>query len=602
MNNPISKPDDTKADPLAEMLNASDLVPKKFQVEEWLARVEELKFCTARREYDGTFDHDNCDTLSDIDTALELAKKLGLSIFDPLPRGRKAVPLMQHVYHQAIYHECLVGALVEYDKTEDGKTVHCKSIDNCMDAGHYIVWRVRQIGVSQAGTLRRRIDVPVVWLEWKKDRYWDEVAAGKWESMTETATKRKLMQAGLSGCRPAPGVMSEVEDELINIRDNQSVDWAGSLSGYPPGILETNGKRVLLISGPRLIEPVEGDWNIIKSILGRMLDSQEQFQMFNLWLKVGYEALREDRTQPGQMVILTGPRDCLKSFTQHFIITPVVGGREADAARYLTGRTEFNADLAGAEHVFLDDMRPYHGWLARHDLTENLKGFIVGKNSSIHAKGREAENLPCRWRVTMSLNDDDDAIKSLPEITESFEDKVNLFKCQKFSLPLPNFTPDEKRAFEAAVQGALPGYIHYLTRLEIPEHLRSSRFIVSHYHHPELIEKVSSMSKEGRLLELIDLADLPETQHQEIIKSWGRAWVGTAVQLERELMEPRNLRPMVQNLLNFENAAGTLLGRLAKRVPDRCQPWVHKIDGEKVREWIIAIPESTGIRHPEDVN
>jgi hypothetical protein len=308
-----------------------------------------------------------------------------------------------------------------------------------------------------------------------------------------------------------------------------------------------------------------------------------QFKFFCANLKICYEALRDDRSQSGQMMVLCGPRDCFKSFVQHEIITPVWGGRSADAARYMMGRTEFNAELCGAEHVFLDDAKPYGNWLSRHDFAENLKGLIVGKVTSLHTKHKMAINVKPRYRVTMSINDDETALRSLPDISESFEDKVHLFQCRGFKLPMPNQTATEKAAFEAAVRAELPAFIYRLLEWPIPEEMLGERFGVKHYHNPELLAKVQAMSDESRLDELIESADL---------LTMNGVWKGSAIELHSRLTSDSVYGKQAANLLSWNNATGTLLGRLAKSKPEKYQPNFHKVNGKPKRDWIIHL-EST---------
>ena len=196
-------------------------------------------------------------------------------------------------------------------------------------------------------------------------------------------------------------------------------------------------------------------------------------------------------------------------------------------------------------------------------MTENLKSMIVGRFQSVHGKGQDAQTLHLRWRVSLTVNDDSDALRTLPEITESFRDKLLLLKCQSFALPMPNYTPSEKAAFEAAVIGEIPAFIHHLMALEIPVKLRSNRFIVTHYHCAELIEKVDAMSKEMQLAELIAEANLPESQDPKIVESYGRAWVGTATEFAAHMQSCEQVKGVADRLLNFDNAAGVVSPRKA---------------------------------------
>lgn len=600
------------ADPVADMMSAANLLPPEDRLGEFMSRVKSLRFCRMRRTPEGD-DHDECNVVDDIDAALREAKKLGISLFDLIPGKKKGqeLPLVHWVFLRAMTHDCLLDAegikwLVDDKK---GGTFECNVIENREEAIEYIVRRAEQLGVSTAGTLRRRVNTPEILLEWKRGVYWYEVTSGCWQSMNETACKRKLMQAGLSDVRPNGSQLSEVESELLNIQDCKGIEWAGRLAGFPAGRLSVNGRSVLVMQGPELMTPGKGRWPVLKKIFRGMLGNQRWYLYY--WIKVYVESIRDNRTQHGQMLIFCGPKDCLKSFLQHFVLTPLLGGRECDAHRYLLGNTEFNADLAAAEHLKLDDIKPYGTFLSRHDFAENSKGVVVGKGISIHDKYVTALTLYPRWRLTMSINDDDMAIRNLPDITESFSDKVMLFQCSSFPLPMPNYTPTEKKAFEDTVAAELPHFLEWLLRQEILENFRSNRFGVTHWHAPELLQKLRDMSPEMELSALIDMADLPASDEHWVIKDHGRAWVGTAEELKQHLFNKQSTRRLAEKLLTQNNRCGTLLGKLALADPDKCAEWHHR-EGEngatqtqteggteagteaKIRwrrDWIIKIPE-----------
>jgi len=82
---------------------------------------------------------------------------------------------------------------------------------------------------------------------------------------------------------------------------------------------------------------------------------------------------------------------------------------------------------------------------------------------------------------------------------------------------------------------------------------------VTHYHHPELLEAIDGLSPETKLLAIIDT---------ELFRVGQTSWTGTAEQLEKTLCQSE-LGHEARRLLNWSNAVGTYLGRLAKRYPER---------------------------------
>lgn len=113
---------------------------------------------------------------------------------------------------------------------------------------------------------------------------------------------------------------------------------------------------------------------------------------------------------------------------------------------------------------------------------------------------------------------------------------------------------------DATLQAEIPAFLHRLVSFQIPEQLRSERFGVTHFHHPELLTALSEMSPEVRLLSLIDA-------EREASGELGE-WIGTAIELEQMLLETRSAHE-ARRLLDWNNATGTYLGRLAKKFPER---------------------------------
>jgi hypothetical protein len=536
---------DNVIDPVADLMSASTLISVTDRVKEWLDRFKSL-----------TWSPDEApDSLQE---AFKAAKELDLAVQTVVRRGkdRRPVSLLQWVYH---HFRPACGS------QKEAETEIRDAIDET---------QVRHDGVA-----KDRLELPNLYFDRDSGRYWRELEDGYWQAEKESDTHDLLVEAGVSREMPKDLSLSDVDRHLLNVRNEHGVDWAGPLAGHPTGPQVMLSNQILVTRSFRLIEPVEGDWTVIEKILVGML-GKLQVVYFYATLKIFYEALRDGRSQPGQMIVFCGPRDCLKSFVQHEIITPVWGGRCADAARYLMGRTEFNAELCGAEHLFLDDAKPYGNWLSRHDFAENLKNLIVGKVIGLHGKHKSQINVRIRQRVTMSINHDETALRSLPDISESFEDKVHLFLCKKFTLPMPNQTPKERAAFEEAVSAALPAFVYSLMEWDIPKAKRGVRFGVKYYHNRQLLAKVEAMSGEARLDEIIENVGLVTCDG---------VWRGTAANLYGLLTDHQVYGKQAAKLLLWDNATGSLLGRLAKKKPTKYMKNDHKVNGKTTRGWAIRL-------------
>jgi len=270
-----------------------------------------------------------------------------------------------------------------------------------------------------------------------------------------------------------------------------------------------------------------------------------------LWLKFAHESLERRDFRPGQFVVLAGQSGCGKSLCQA-IITALLGGRSADPWRYMIGKTAFNADLAQAEHLCIEDQNAGLDIRTRRSLGESIKQITVVENWSVHEKGRKAVQLRFFKRGSMSVNDEPEKIGNLPPLDDDLRDKIALLKCSRAQLDA------DRLKNWAAVEKELPALAWYVRSLRVPKGWIDDRYGVRAYHNEELYNMLSAISPEIRLLEIIDQTALK--QHD--------SWQGSASELESEF----NNSPFAvsaQKLLSFSSACGTYMQRLSVKFPER---------------------------------
>ena len=332
------------------------------------------------------------------------------------------------------------------------------------------------------------------------------------------------------------------------------VDYAGPLAGHDPGLLKTaDGTMILVTSGSKMADPVKGDPEAFEKFISELLPDGQAIQ-FSYWLKCACDSLEAGDFRPGQLVVLAGESGCGKSLMQD-LITEILGGRCAKPMRYFIGETAFNSDMAEAEHWALsDDKGCSMDIRARRNFGEAIKEACVVTLMSVHAKGHKAITLPTWRRVTMSVNDESENLCKLPPMDGSILDKVFLFRCAKATIGA-----DRKRVWKK-LAGDIPALRWYLKKLTIPKALSCPRYGVKAWHHPWILEILTDMSPEKRLLALID----------EILKDTFKdgPWQGTAMALEKEMRESK-FSFAVEKLLSWSGAVGTYLGRLAHVDPER---------------------------------
>ena len=407
--------------------------------------------------------------------------------------------------------------------------------------------------------------------------FWVKNDRNAWMLVTAGDIRRRLKEMGFRSKTEPDEEVSQVDRLLTALQHSNDVDYADSLAGYKTGIYMIKGKRILVRDSPTLIKPANGEWPHLAGIFERMLGEEQKTYLFG-WLKVAVEALYTSRFRVGQALVLAGPADCGKSLSQ-YLITLLLGGRPAMPHRYMTGLTPFNSELLGSEHLVIEDEEASTDIRARRNFGANVKLICANTDQSAHAKYRNAITLTPFWRLSISVNDEPENLMILPPIDKSLEDKFIILKAEKHAMPMDTVTDRERQVFINALKAELPHFLQFLFDFKIPTDLVSDRYGITHFHHPDILEAISAMAPETRLLEMIDarLFDSPAPG----------SWHGTANKLERELTsESSCVRRQAERLLTFHLACGTYLGRLQKRSPDRSESQHTK----KGNVWTINPP------------
>ncbi len=417
--------------------------------------------------------------------------------------------------------------------------------------------------------------------DFQRGCYWKCDERGSWISFDQSRIRRHLKAAGLSPQKPDGCLLSPLDEELTVIEDQFNVAYAGPLAGYTSGIHNIQEKQILVTQSPTIIHPVAGDWSTLRALLKGLFadEGHDQLPYLYGWLKVGFEALSQHRRRPGQVLALCGPKDCGKSLFQN-LITKILGGRSAKPYQFMTGGTTFNADLFEAEHLMIEDDHSSTDIRARRNFGGQIKEFTVNEFQRCHPKGRQAIILSPLWRVSITVNNEPENLMVLPPLDESLVDKLMMLRAYKRAMPMPTDTNEERAAFLATLHSELPAFLDFLTKWEIPQDLRSSRFGVTHYHHPEIVDAINQLAPETKLLSLIDAALFSPGD--------GAPWTGSAEELATQLKNsPNSIGQEARSLLNkWYNSTAVYLGRLENEELGR----VEASRNRDKRWWVIRPP------------
>ncbi len=388
----------------------------------------------------------------------------------------------------------------------------------------------------------------------------------------------------------AARIPGQIDRVLNYVVTHRYIDVVASVAGMKAGFTEQNGFRLLNMTSPTLIEPQAGDCSTILEFIETLLGEAGSLR-FLLWLKVGFEALRDSQRRPGQCLVLCGKSGKGKSVLQDVIITGVLGGREADPKSYLLGKTDFNSELISAEHLKVEEIPSSVRYDERVTLGERIKEMCVNHTDRLHAKNRPAQTVKPQRRLSLSLNDEPERLRSLPPLTTDFRDKLLLLK-----------TTDENffsrydgieggfEVFRDAVKQEMPAFSAHLLAMVVPEHLRDRRYGVRSFVDPEIEEMLFDQEGESILLSIIDEVAFGSSSNLCFDNETGTftPWEASSTEVVEKLTD-QGVKGYTTARKLFEGSAdkcGQLLGKLAKKFPNRFE----KGRSGARRFWIIKPP------------
>ena len=383
--------------------------------------------------------------------------------------------------------------------------------------------------------------------------------------------------------KPKKGeVLSEVEEELISIQTEHSVDYVGSLAGYKAGYYPKI--RALVTSSPTFIAPCPGKWPVLKKLMENLF-GDEQLPYVYGWLKVALQQYQLQMPLPGQAFVMCGEAGSGKNLFR-LLISILLGGedRVRHPYQFMTGGTTFNADIFGGETLAIEDESESKRIGARKNFGAHIKMIVANQDQRHHRKYGNPVTLRPLWRLIISLNDNPERLLVLPPMDDDIADKIMLFKVEKHDMPMPTNTPEQKAAFKSALVAELPAFVDFLDKWEISDAHSSPRFGVKHYHHPELHKALDETAPEFKLLEMID-----ETIFD--LSPFCKDWEGKSEVLGRELKgKDSPCAYEARKLLENPGRCGVYLGRLQNKMPDRVSSRI--VNGRTI--WTIAKPLDFG--------
>lgn len=419
-------------------------------------------------------------------------------------------------------------------------------------------------------------DKALAYFDASRGCFWVQNSRGEWIQHTEAAYKRILKHEAFHQITDKEALAVTIDRHIMREMRENDVVFCQPIGGYPAGVHEIMGQRVLCTTGPKLPKPKDGKWPTFRRFVEQLLG--EHAGVFYSWMKAALRSLYAGPPfRPGQMLVLAGPAGCGKSLLQN-IITELLGGRVAKPYRYMTDRTTFNSDLVGSEHLMIEDEPASRDLRTRRHFGSQLKNMIAGEGQSLHRKGRDALTVTPFWRITLSVNDEPENLLVLPPLDESIDDKITLMTCQPATWDYDPNDIRERQRRRASMTAEIPAFLRFLQQHHIPARQVCPRYGVKRFHDEKLVNAIRQLQEEMQLWSII-----------EEVGIWGldgESFIGTANELETKLLGADRFG-RVKNVLYYHTACGVYLARLMKIYPDRIRFTEHK---NSRRQWEITHP------------
>jgi hypothetical protein len=371
------------------------------------------------------------------------------------------------------------------------------------------------------------------------------------------------------------------ETFLLNALRSRAA-YAGRVAGKQEGVYELNGQKILALDSYRVPEPAEMDWPTLRAVLEAALPDEDSQLRFMAWLYHAWDCLRQGQWLPLPALVLIGAKGTCKSLVLE-LIRYVLGDLPlGHALKYLSGRTRMNSDLVGSVVLAIDDEIANASKSRRVGIGQSIKKIAVTNSHRVEHKRADAITLDPHWRIIIASNDEMEDLQILPELNDSLRDKLLILHFRKGELPMPSRTLEERNAFWETLTREIPGFLHEMKSHPRLNDFGDGRMKVTGWQDAYVEAALLSVPEEERLLELIDAMPWWADKKERTLK---------ANELHSILTGGESpVRHQARQLLNWDNAAGSLLGRLAKSRPERVQHAKPVRD----RKWTITSPFVSG--------
>ena len=373
----------------------------------------------------------------------------------------------------------------------------------------------------------------------------------------------ELRQAGFSVRVRRGRAISEVEEALLTVSNNNRIDEIAPVVFSNERIVSYNASRILNCSNLVPVDPdPDGDpskWPFLHQWLNQLFVGSSKnpaLDYFYSWMQRFYTAVLDRVPLQGQALLLVGPTGRGKSLLSNKIISGLVGGF-SDASDYLSGQTKFNKDLGKVASWVIDDTTSAASFQDQRRATELLKRAVANPRVEYMAKYADAMSIPWTGRVILSLNMDANSLSVIPSLDTSNRDKLMALLIAESSTT--SFPPNAQ--LEAVIEQELPHFGKFLLDWKVPQAVEDvGRFGVKSYIDPTIADAAYDNSSRSSIAELVEFFS---KRCREVYPDLDR-WSGTLTEFQvvihdlnngRDVGSSRNLEFCRRGMITLEEAS-----------------------------------------------
>lgn len=348
---------------------------------------------------------------------------------------------------------------------------------------------------------------------------------------------------------------------IAAIMRRRSVDLICNIAGYPKGIHDLSGIKILVPKGYVPPPMKKGPFPFIKAFFDWM--DRENRDAALSWLHMAVDKIHNHRKRHLQALMLTGPAGTGKSL----LLAIIKGCLGASANPYTAfcGKTEFNGEILTSPLLLMDDM-PNVDRARYSTFYNNFKQVIMSDEKRCRFMRQDGFSVSPIQAIVCSMNNNPGNLMSLPTYEDALKDKFVVLLFDKRFTALPKFEKlVDKDTISMQLEKELPCFLEWLKNdFEVPATMwprndAEQRYKLRSFWNAEVAEECRQNSAADRIWDLIE--DFMGKNHKE-------EWSFTADKL-KEIMTLSSNSDDYRELLHNTRTLGHSLKTLSQDRPNQ---------------------------------